>query len=255
MQCIAIRLTATLVLLAGANVTQGTTLTIAPNAGFSIAWNGLEGQYINGPVPVTNNIALAANGATPFATGALVAPHTIPNLNNGVYGNSNSWISSTSPSPPFSGVDFQGSLYRFNTVAWSRSNVTFGDPCVGGVCMDRFEDTYTLQFTLVSDPSAATTVTGNRFTGWESIGTIAYGPGAGPINSGWLRHEYEILEQGSPIVGTGFRIQTTVAGLVAIDELEIIGQLVAPEPSSCLLLGFGMFGLLHQSRRRRSVLA
>ena len=89
-------------------------------------------------------------GATAFArdlvgNGAYAPTHTIPGLNDGTYGNGNSWIGDTAGS--YAGISF-GSLRQIGRVAWGRDNT--------GTYFDRAEGTYIVQYTTVLNPNAST---------------------------------------------------------------------------------------------------
>ena len=83
--------------------TAGAAVIIAPATGFNITWDGNDGDHFDAAAPpdgakVPGNLALASNGATPFSSSDLgpqlgITFHVAANLNDGFYGNSNSWIS------------------------------------------------------------------------------------------------------------------------------------------------------------------
>ncbi len=152
-----------------------------------------------------------ATSGTAFAKdliggGAFAPTHTIPNLNNGTYGNSSSWIGDSAPS--YAGIGL-ASLQNIASFAFGRSNVTSGDPCGGGVCTDRSAGDYTIEFTTDPDPAL------NHLTAvWNTIGTMTINTGAGI--SSWLRHRFNLT---TPVAATGFRIITP--GGNAIDEIEL----------------------------------
>ena len=70
---------------------------------------------------VPNNLALQSNGSTAFAKDLLpgYTAHSIPHLNDGVYGNSDSWIGNSSPT--FAGVAFS-SPQTIDEIAFGRDN-------------------------------------------------------------------------------------------------------------------------------------
>lgn len=228
---------------AGASVAPIVT-TAAP--GFSITWDGNDGDNYNASAAPTvpNNIALASRGSTPIASGQLgpelgISYHLTRNINDGLYGNTNSWIGgSNDPGPHFAGVMFNG-LYNISSVAWGRDN---GNESTEGAARDRSMGTYTLQIT----PD------GNL---WTTVGTVNYNYGQdtelGSAFTPSLRHEFEIASGGNPITARGFRVLVPGSGInggTAIDEIEVYGTPI-PEPSALLLLGAAV---LPFTRRRRT---
>jgi len=151
---------------------------ITPVGGYSITWDGNDGLFSSDTsATVPNNIARSSGGAIAFGTGALVAPHTIANVNNGLYGNVNSWISAPSATPSI-GVNFNTGVVNVTSIAFGRDNglnTVSGDSAggVAGQFQDRALGTYNIQRTLLTTPASAT-FTGNAATGWETIGTITY---------------------------------------------------------------------------------
>ncbi|MCF7673995.1 MAG: DUF5018 domain-containing protein [Akkermansiaceae bacterium] len=134
-------------------------------------------------------------GATAFAKdllgGGSYAVHQIAHVNDGVYGNSNSWIGNDSLNS-FCGVSFGATAVSINIVAWGRDNT--------GGYGDRYSGTYTLEYTTEPNPNELT-------ASWTLIGTTQ---GLSP-----LRHAYSF-----PVVAaTGIRLTCTSAG-TCIDELE-----------------------------------
>ncbi|MCA9168826.1 MAG: hypothetical protein KDB23_14225, partial [Planctomycetales bacterium] len=152
---------------------------------------------------------LAMDGS-PFALDLIsnggFAVHQIPHLNDGKYGNSNSWIGNSANS--FAGINLGSSLVELNQIAFGRSNVSSGDPCAGGVCTDRSLGHYTLQYTTVANPNANT-----PNSQWMTFGQLNYVPGS-PANP-HLRHLYGF----ESIMATGVRIIAPEGA--AIDEIEL----------------------------------
>jgi hypothetical protein len=164
-----------------------------------------------------NNLATAA-GSTAFASDVLegFAPHQIPHLNDGIYGNSNSWIGGGAE-PPFVGVVLPGAL-TVASVAFGRDN--------GGEeqeFTDRNLGTYVLEYTVdaVPDPMAGE---------WSEIGILNYRATCPPTP--WLRHRFNF----APVVATAIRLRVPATGLgagTAIDELEIYsdaGEILVADP-------------------------
>ena len=152
--------------------------------------------------------------------GAYAPTHTIPNVNNGTYGNGSSWIGDSADS--FVGVALP-SLSVINQIAFGRDNaVGFGDRATG---------IYLIQYTTAGTVDALT-----PDSSWTTLGGVYYDPADGAAA---LRHLYEF----APVAATGVRIFAPGNGIAsgaAIDEIEIYN---IPEPST-LLLGFiGLVGL------------
>ena len=211
-------------------------LEITPGEGFEITWDGNDGDHFDPTPPedgakVPDNLALAANGAEPFASDEFGDIHVIENINDGFYGNANSWIDGGA-NPAFSGVRF-GSSVEMNRIAWGRDNGNgewddsdVGTDRCGGQCDDRDSGVYTLQFTTVANPDEAT-----DDADWTTIGEFNYKfsndiePG-GEFTS-HLRHEYVVATAG------GGAISATAIRMIqpngnAIDEIEVYG--VARDP-------------------------
>lgn len=163
-----------------------------------------------------NNIALASAGATPFASSVIpgYAPtHSIPGLNNGLYGNSNSWIGSFS-TRTFAGIDLPGTgAFDVSSIAFGRGNdLSYGD---------RSNGDYFFYRTVVADPTAALPITGDPNTGWEAVGKVTV------VNDA-IRKTYSVTQDGAPLAMTGFMIDVPTNG--CIDEIEIYGAPGATVP-------------------------
>lgn len=179
-----------------------------------------------------NNVALASAGATPFAKDALnffngvSTIHTIPDINDGIYGNSDSWIGNSDSS--FAGVQLSGPQTIFS-FAVGRDNT--------GTFADRAYSNYLAQYTTVANPDAST-----PDSSWTTIGAFWIDPND-PLRG--LRHQFDF----APIAGvTGFRVITPGDGInsgVAIDELEVYA---IPEPT---VLALASTVLLMGAARRR----
>jgi hypothetical protein len=173
------------------------------------------------PVLVATGGTFAANnlaaGGTAFAKDVIAAaPHAIGKVNDGNYGNANSWIGGSSDS--FVGINLGATPVSLNRIAFGRDNLgNFGDRVAG---------TYTVQFTTVPNPNASTPE-----AGWTSFGTITY---PGSIPSPAVRHLYAF----PTVAATGVRIRTQSAGPeVCIDELELYAApTVAPVVGADTLL-------------------
>jgi hypothetical protein len=230
-------------------------LVLTPAPGFSISWDGNNGAFSNPDVGAgpSNNVALASNGTVAFTSSDLgpelgIPFHIAANLNDGLYGNVNSWISGSTGPFPFAALRFPASV-NIRGVAWGRDNgLGAGDSC-GGTCGDRTLGRYTLQFTQVTGPDGSTPETGDAATGWADLGTVEYLPGAEDATfTSYLRHRFDVAESGNPISATGLRIKVPVGGLAGgtdIDEIEVnpiadpvppIGNFIEITPNT----GFGI---------------
>ena len=122
--------------------------------------------------------------------------HAIPHLNDGFTGNSFSWIGGTANS--FCGIGFS-TARAMGRIAFGRDNT--------GTYADRTLGTYTVQFTTVPNPTAAT-----PDASWSLIGTLTID---GSIPSPSRRHVYEF----AAVNATGIRVLTPDGA--CLDELEI----------------------------------
>ena len=226
----------------------GIVTTASP--GYAIAWDGNDGQFFsaNG-ASVPANIALASNGGTAISSGELgpqipVPFHLTSNLNDGRYGNGNSWIGGdNSPPIPYAGVLFN-QPYRITSFAFGRDNGldNANGECCSGQLTDRWQGLYTVQIT-------------NDGTNWTNVGTIdlqsTFDGAIGGLATGYLRHEFDLSTSGGqPITASGLRLIVPGTGIggqgTAIDELEVFGTPV-PEPTLAGLVACG----IALCRRRR----
>ena len=172
---------------------------------------------IGGTLNPATDIALKSSGGTAFAENLLpgFAAHSIAHLNDGTYGNSNSWIGST-PST-FCGIAFSQPT-TISYLGFGRDNLANDDN--GGPYDDRYAGAYVFQYTQVPDPNASTPE-----ADWTSFGSFALDTDAtawGDGSNTYLRHLYQF----SPIAGvTGVRLllDTVNGNNIAIDELEAYG--------------------------------
>lgn len=112
---------------------QSATFTIAITGGLALDEEG--GTF------AVNNLA---PGGTAFAEDVYLGygSYTIPHLNDGLYGNSFSWISTTVNT--YAGVRF-GSAVSVSRIAFGRDNT--------GSFTDRSQDFYIIQYSTDADPS------------------------------------------------------------------------------------------------------
>ncbi len=103
-----------------------------------------------------------------------------------------------------------------------------------------------------SQPGSPLAVTGNPNTGWVTAGTITYGAGTSGPFSPWLYNQYSITNSlGQELLGvTGFRLAGLGPNNTDIDELQVFGH-ATPEPSTLVLGGLALVGLLFVHRRRQ----
>jgi hypothetical protein len=167
-------------------------------------------------------LAISTQGSVPFGSSQLdFGVHYIANVNDGLYGNSRSWIAdfANGDADPFIGVAFDGEV-DFNAIAFGRDNGNATTDACGVACMDRALGIYTVQITLVGNPDATTAETGNAATGWATIGEIKYNFGDETFTP-YLRHEFDLsLAGGGAISATALRVKVSDPNL-AIDELEV----------------------------------
>ena len=176
-----------------------------------------------------SNLAGTSAGAIPFSSSDLgpelgIPFHVAANLNDEIYGNSNSWIGGgVNPFPaPFAGVSLDGA-FTLRSIALGRDNL--------GTFVDRNLGLYTLQYTTVDGPDAST-----PDASWTTIGTLDYqSPGSLATNFSLphLRHRYNF----DPVNDvTGVRLLVPGTGIgpgTAIDEIELYemaGDFVPPPP-------------------------
>ena len=237
-----------------------TPVEITPAPGFAIEWDGNNGVFFDEAAPpdgakVPDNLALGSNGATAFS-GSDLGPqlgipfHVADNLNDGFYGNANSWIGADEN--PFAPVQFAGVAlggeFDVASVAWGRDNGNNTKDACGGQCIDRSVGSYTLQFTRIENPDANTSDTGDATTGWQTLGTVELVRDTDDFKS-YLRSEFNVSDGDGGVLATGIRLLvpgTGLAGGTAIDEIEVYA---IPEPSSALLIGFACFSILMRRRK------
>ena len=198
-------------------------VTFSPAAGYSITWDGNDGDFFNPAVPASAPASIAtlpgvsAFGSSQYGAGV----HLIANANDGLYGNSNSWLAAGADTNPYIGLDL-GGLQSIGAIAWSRDNGNNVTDPIGGQLIDRSAGTYTLQYTQVATPNTGTGETGNPATGWANIGTVQYTTAPQAGFTPYLRHEYAIASGGSAVQASGLRIKVP-------DEANFNNQIVIDE--------------------------
>ncbi len=248
-----------------------------PVATGNITYSGIEGPFnssgLAGTVPA--NLALnplnsptlpQAFASADIASGG-IPYHQIVHLNDGSYGNSRSWIGGfggenntsinvTGVGPvnaTFAGINLL-TLDHVTSFAFGSDNGNYlsgqtdpnvpsntGDPnenAVGpdtGFYHDRTGGTYYVQYTTAASPNALT-----PDASWNTLGSITLLDGTNDA----YRHVYDLT---TPVLATGLRI--IVPGGNRLDEIEIYGQ-QTPEPSTFVLGGLALLGLLFVRRNR-----
>ena len=150
-------------------------IDIIAEPGFSIGWDGNDGANFDAGGPPDGGKAPVnfATAGVAFSSGDLgpelgIGFHVAANLNDGFYGNANSWIGADAGVAPFHvGVSFGGTR-EIARVAWGRDNGNNETDACGGQCIDRAGGLYTIQVTQDGDP--ATTAN------WTTVGTVEYTP-------------------------------------------------------------------------------
>ncbi|MBI4323791.1 MAG: hypothetical protein HY674_00845 [Chloroflexi bacterium] len=146
-----------------------------------------------------------APAGTPFGLNEEGAPFgQIFKVNDGIYGNSSSWVGITRPT--FIGIDLNGAK-KIDRIAFGRAN--------DGLNSDRYAGTYTVQYTTMATPGAST-----PDADWITLDVLDYA--AAPPSDPAKRHLYSF----APVDATGVRIITQPPGgglNIAIDEIEVYG--------------------------------
>ena len=169
-----------------------------------------------GTIDPPNNLARGV-GAVAFAKDLLPGfpAHTIPHLNDGLYGNNNSWIGNSQNS--FCAVSFGATTKTVRGIAWGRDNT--------GTFTDRTLGNYTVQYTTTPNPSAST-----PDSAWVTIGSINYtGPSGALLSLPSRRHRFNF----AAVDATGVRLICPGNGIgsgACIDELELYSNTFAGGP-------------------------
>src|SRR4051794_16046510 len=142
--------------------------------------------------------------------------HKIPNVRDGIYGNSNSWIGDSPDS--FIGVSFGGTPVPVAQFAFGRDNT--------GQFADRSGGTFTLQYTTTPNPDVNTPA-----DQWLNIGEITQSSNDGGAFSSAKRHAFSFPS----VNATGMRVLTPDGA--DIDELEFTSVFVKPTITLALVGG------------------
>ena len=195
-------------------------ITISSSNGYTVNWNG--NQFWNSTV--STNLASASGTANAFGSAQYnTTNHAIVNINDGLYGNAESWLPALSGSGSI-GVRFTQAA-DVTSFAWSRDNSSSPQ------YVDRSIGTYTVQFTTVASPGTAT-----LSSDWTTVAAITLSAATGGYLPS-LRHEFTITDSsGRPISGvTGIRIITSnEANAICIDELQVFRQVYRTNGSGSL---------------------
>ncbi len=248
----------------------GASVVVNAGSDFTLTATGAAGLPTTAtPVLSTPalDIALSSNGSTAYASGLIAnggyPQHQIAHLNDGTYGNSNSWIGgnnvnvydptgTTVIGQSFAGIALpttvSGNGYALTQFAFGRDQT--------GTFQDRDSGTYYIEYTTVANPSASTVD-----SAYSILGTVTIdGGGANPGDA--LRQLFTLT---TPVDMTGLRIVVpagagtnpvgdatypTFGSANDIDEIEMVGTVALPEPASLSLIGLGAVSLL--ARRRRA---
>jgi hypothetical protein len=196
-------------------------IVLTPSPGFLLAWDGNDGDGTN---PILANLATEP-GVTVITSSDLgtllgLNYHLAVNVNDGLYGNLNCWISGFGD-PAYAAVVFpRPSL--ISGIAFGRDNLNAAD--------DRCLGIYSIQFTTVPTPTAETEDSGDAASGWQTIGTVDYQSSDDRVRGGaftaWLRHKYEVGFSGGGALTnvTAIRIIVPAAANQALDEVEVFGD-------------------------------
>ena len=201
-------------------------VVVNAGSGFTFTGNAPAGSTVPAS-PV--DIALATNGSTPFAISqyGTGSPHWIGGLNNGLYGNSNSWISAGttdyrsvnlggtygSVNMSFAGV----ALPSYSTTLYTLTGFTFGRSNLGEYG-DRIAGTMYVQYAPASSANL-TNPSASYDTLWTTIGSLT------------TTDVYDhVFTFNSPVNTAGLRIVTTAGN--CIDEIAMYGTpYVLAEPT------------------------
>ena len=152
--------------------------------------------------------------ATAFAdgvigNGAFAPTHTIPNVNNGTYGNASSWIGGS-----YIGLSWGNAGKTIQSIAFGRDNT--------GTFSDRSDGVYALQYTTSDLSGLVIPSTGGTAgvvgaaadgAGWVSAGTVTLTGSAG-------RNRFDLPFSLSGVTG----LRLIAPGGAAIDQFEVYGS-------------------------------
>ncbi len=196
---------------------------IVAEPGFSVQWDRNEGNYgtESDPALVPTNAASRGAGTQAFTSSDLGRSLSLPfhravNLNDGFYGNANSWIPDfvAGDAAPFAGLNF-GHRVAVRNIAWGRDNGNVAGDCCGGTLKDRGLGNYILQITVAPNPGVATPE-----SSWVTVASIHFKTDNPLYFNSHLRHRFEVSRGGMALSATGIRLKVPNSN-TAIDELEV----------------------------------
>lgn len=203
-------------------------LIIHAEAGYMINWIS-TGEYQDAAVPA--NLARSATAISSSDYPAVA--HTAAGINDGIYGNSNSWLANDSDASPSIRLSWESAV-EVSSIAFGRDNTSTGFTDRSGANVASSWTisslTHTLEYTQDGE-------------NWQTIGSVTYnGNENTAYGDTWLRHKYGIsTDDGSAVAMTGFRLSPS-SNMGAIDELEIHA---IPEPATLTLISIaGLLGLI-----------
>ena len=142
-------------LFPGLITAQDSRVIIQAEAGYSIEWNGNNGNHFD-PETGAESPENDAWDAFAFASSNYFpdGEHDAANVIDGYYGNSSSWIAKPDDADPWLALVWDEEI-QISRIAWSRDNGDDLGDCCGGQLKDRAVGTYTLQYTclLYTSPS------------------------------------------------------------------------------------------------------
>ncbi|HVR75105.1 MAG TPA: hypothetical protein VMT52_12265, partial [Planctomycetota bacterium] len=154
-------------------------------------------------------------GVIPFGSPPHPAPvHEIAHLNDGQYGNSQSWLGNepgASSGKVYAGIYFPSGLVEIEGIALGRDNTgQFGDRAAGAYLVEVSQDAF--------DPADDSSV--------EAASWVLLGLASAHVSDGSpaLRHRYRF----DPVQVRAVRVVTVLGN--AIDEIELEGRPLAAEP-------------------------
>lgn len=185
--------------------------------GYTAAWDGDDGDFFSpdSPALAPTNAALASAGVEVFTSSNT---NLAARLNDGLYGGGSAWNPATNDPLPNAVLRFNQTI-AISSIAWSRDNGDINEPACGGSCTDRALGSYTVQYTLVTNPATVIVNSSNPSNGWTTVATVQH-LSAQLGFTPHLRHRFDFAAtNGNPILATGVRLRMAVSN--SVDEIEI----------------------------------